>query len=86
MIPSNRQVWPAVELAGISSWSSRFYDLLPGWRLEVSGAGTDCNSTVGPLKAFDMRCTTGQSIGDRIVERKRKWVVCTLYQNIAFGS
>ncbi len=59
------QVWPAVELAGMSSWSPRFNDLLPGWRIEVNGSDADCNSTMGPLAAFDMRCDTGMRERER---------------------
>ena len=36
-----------------------FYDILPGWKINVQAADTICDSTFGPLEAVRLRCETG---------------------------
>ena len=56
-------VLPGIELAAQDTSQKSFatlHHILPGWRIEVTAADTICDSTIGPLEAVRLHCSTGQ--------------------------
>jgi hypothetical protein len=59
LAPHNRLelVLPAIAL--LSAPSSWLNAILPGWKLSVLRGDTECSSTLGPLRAFELHCQAG---------------------------
>ena len=56
-------VLPGIELAAQDTSQKSFatlHHILPGWRIEVTAVDTICDSTIGPLEAVRLHCSTGQ--------------------------
>jgi len=76
-----RQVLPAVRLAA-DGWQigdeeeeppvPQLKHILPGWKVEVVSADSDCSSTYGPLRAVELNCRAGKDYSPRRERRAER--------------